>query len=85
MMKVIDLIGVLQSQDPQALVLLAADGEGNAYLPMDTEGAFTDGFYHPAMATDGDFYTVEEDKDQIPSDAVPAVVLWPMGAPEEEA
>ena len=80
-MKVKDLIAELQECDPEAVVVLQRDPEGNGYAPCagaDSSCVFSDD-------DDGQVYGIyekydnEEDQEMYgpPEDAVPCVVIWP--------
>jgi hypothetical protein len=84
-MRVKDLAAMLADLDPEALVVLAADVEGNGYNPVDNEGAYSTGRYSPAESPDGNFFPdletgdVVDEEDRPPADAVAALCLWPVG------
>lgn len=79
---VADLIGTLQQLEPDALVVLSKDGEGNAFSPLASYGV---GSYIPDSTWSGEFHSTPkpgDDPEDYPDysddpDAVKAVVLWP--------
>lgn len=81
-MLVKDVIEMLQKCEPNALVVLAKDGEGNSFSPLDATQV---GWYVAESEWDGSFYTEEEmdaeidsDEEDVDLNEIPAVVLWPI-------
>ncbi len=80
-MNVRELITQLQEVDPERVVVIASDPEGNSYSELSSyssrygfvedEGAVYIGELGPDELDDG--YTDED----VRADAVPAVVFWP--------
>lgn len=85
-MKVSDLITELQTCNPDAIVVMSADEEGNSYSPL---SAFSDIYnYIPESTWSGGISIREltpeleeegytEDDVLEDEDSVPCVVLWP--------
>jgi hypothetical protein len=79
-MQVKTLMGLLETCDPEALVVMASDGEGNSYSPL---ADFTDGHYVADTTYSGWFmsgkeeYEEEEEYEKDLADSVPAVLLYP--------
>lgn len=81
-MKVKDLIDTLKKSDPEALVVMSADSEGNGYLELRVVNFNSYNFDErnaeiglreltPEYIKEG--YTEED----LREDGIPAVVLWP--------
>ncbi len=71
-MRVRDLIELLQQEDPERLVVLAKDPEGNGYSPM---AALHDVRYFALSTWDGE---IDHPDDDPPREGgVPALVFWP--------
>jgi hypothetical protein len=86
-MKVKKLIKLLKKQDPDRLVVLSTDGEGNSYSPvsdMSTGGYRAEntwsGEVGPEEFTDEMKEAGYYDEDDVYNgkDDVPALVLWPI-------
>jgi hypothetical protein len=58
-MRVKELIELLQQEDPERLVIVSKDGEGNGFSPMIQE--FSVGFYEADSTWSGEFRTGEPD------------------------
>jgi len=71
-MKVKELIEELGKYDPDMLLVMSKDAEGNRYSPL--SGLF-DGHYVPSNTWSGD---ILDEEDEISEDAVPALVLCPV-------
>ena len=71
-MKVKDLIGMLEKFNPNYQVILQKDSEGNGYSPV--AGA-EDAHYVAEASYYGEVYS---DEDDIPDNAKPCVVIWPV-------
>lgn len=75
-MKVSTLIFLLQECDPDALVVLSSDAEGNKYSPLCPEqGVDTESIYVAGSTYSGEVYSC---RDEDPEDGVAAVVLYPI-------
>lgn len=80
-MNVADVITLLEKLDPNAVVVLSSDGEGNSFSPV--AGSVAKYFYVPEYSGSGTLYeleegeTVEELQQQYPN-AQKAVVLFPV-------
>lgn len=69
-----DLIAALGKLNPDALVVLAKDAEGNGFSPLcsaSVDTAITEGHYDAHSAWAGDFYIDDGEP------GVPAVAFWP--------
>lgn len=85
-MKVRELIEVLQQMDPERVVVLQKDGEGNGYSPCD--GVDDNAAYSPDSTWSGsvrrqklsaaDCKAGFTKEDLAPKGAQPCVVLWPV-------
>ena len=88
-MKVRELIEALNECDPEALVVLSSDGEGNRFSPVD--GYDDRQVYIPETTWSGSTkfaeltpelekagYDEEDCVDEDETDAVPCVILWPV-------
>lgn len=68
---------ILDEYDDTRVVVIATDGEGNAFSPLDNVGW---GMYFAESTWDGDFVDaddLEDDEDINADDCEPAIVLWP--------
>lgn len=83
-MTVADLIKALASEDPARLVVMAKDGEGNDYSPLSGTSRKS---YRADTTWSGETgleeLTTEDirqgyDEEDVISDGVPALVLWPV-------
>jgi hypothetical protein len=87
-MKVKDLIVELQSCDPEALIVMSSDAEGNMYAPL---AEFSDAYmYVPESPYWGEIFLreltpelesegySEEDIYEGSEDSWPCVVFWPV-------
>ena len=78
-MNVRDAIAQLSQMDPDAIVILAKDPEGNAFNPLDE---LSTAIYGPATREIGLFELTDDlrakgyDEDDL-LDGIPSVVLWP--------
>lgn len=68
-MKVKDLIEQLKEMDPEAIVVLSADSEGNRH---DTLYQVATGFWNGE-----EFWGDWEEEEDTPGNGDPAVCLWP--------
>lgn len=68
-----DLIAVLATQDPDAVIVLGNDAEGNQYTPA---ASITGGFYAAVTSYRGIFY--EAGGIWNAADGIPAVSLDPL-------
>lgn len=77
-------LAALDDLPDDTLVVLAKDGEGNGYSPLE---ALEEGRYLPENTWSGEHYMTEEqrlaqsdpdDYDPAPEEAVQAVFLWPV-------
>ena len=75
-MKVRELIEELQAVDPDMLVVLQEDAEGNGYSPL----AGAEPAYYVATSTwSGDVYGQEDiDSGEAPDGGQTALILWPV-------
>ena len=71
-MTVKELIGELSECNPDALVVMSIDGEGNAFKPVDS--GLCHGIYEDREVR---FYLDAEGEEDIPDDECNAVVIWP--------
>ncbi len=80
-MKVKELIIHLQKSDPEALVVMSCDPEGNKYSPL---AVTTDGLLY--MEDENDIYDIEEEREYLQDEEVLqnminegqiAQVFWP--------
>lgn len=82
-MRVKNLLEALAGVDPEALVIIARDNDGEMVSPVDMEAAYATGAYFPATALDGEFIddqnTEYEDR---PATSAPAICFWPTGEGE---
>lgn len=69
-MKVSELIKQLKKLPKDSIVILSSDAEGNKFSPV---SYLSKALYAP----EGDVYNLDEDKNDLPDDAVTAVVIWP--------
>lgn len=85
-----NLIEQLQELDPNAIVLLSEDAEGNGFRPLseafstgawdDTEDEFYDANLEGECEWDGEYCTDGKDceyRQVTPDTAVAAIILWP--------
>jgi len=75
-----DIINEMADEYPEAEVIIAKDGEGNVYSPLDSCSI---GMYLPENTFYGSFFTEEENADEDEDDNSDdyeenAIVLWPM-------
>lgn len=70
-MKVHELIKQLSKLDPNTLVVMACDSEGNCYSPLYDFGI---GMYRPECSYYGELV---DEEGKIESSDVPCIVLWP--------
>jgi|SaaInlStandDraft_4_1057021.scaffolds.fasta_scaffold143740_2 hypothetical protein len=80
-MKVKKLIEVLSELDPETIVVLSRDSEGNGFSPLSSFAYNV--FYIPENTWSGEVYDREEwdewsDGESVPSEAESALVLWPV-------
>lgn len=74
-MTVRELIADLQTLDPDHMVVLSQDAEGNGYSPLT---GFSEGRYEALSTWSGDVYSEEDLKDGYGDESLPSVVvLWP--------
>lgn len=84
-MNVAELKEILTNLPDETLVVLSKDAEGNAYSPL---SSFWEGHYIPDTTWAGEIWSEDDERDYDPhipedaevappSDAVPALVLWP--------
>lgn len=71
-MTVRELLSWLKDLDPDTLVILSIDEEGNAYSPV---GGWGSGKYAATTVYSGDVYN---DDDTAPESAKPCYVLYPL-------
>ena len=90
-MKVHELIELLQQADPNDLVVLSRDEEGNGYNELIdvslNQHAFVGGYGHTSSASWGGYIGYRTgvelppggytEEDRAPADAMPCAVLWP--------
>jgi hypothetical protein len=87
-MKVKELVSLLQKLNPEALVIVACDSEGNRFSPISSDLS-GEGLFFPETSWAGEFYegTEEElksdfgigpDEDDDFAQAIPAVCIWPV-------
>lgn len=87
MLKVRDLIEILETADADAVVVLACDSEGNGFSPVVEE--YSTGVYIPDTTWSGEFYSApdesecldQEDQDQYDDFeqlGIKAIVLYPV-------
>lgn len=69
-MKVKHLIKTLQKEDPEMLIVMSKDGEGNSFSPLADIG---DGFYVAESTWSGDLYC----EDEKPKKSKKVICLWP--------
>jgi hypothetical protein len=85
-MTVKELIKELKTLDPNAIVVMSSDAEGNGYSPLD---GFYQGFYTPDSTWSGEVHTQQdldgvEDLDddswapEVTEETVPCIVLCPV-------
>jgi hypothetical protein len=78
-MTVKELQEILSSLDPDTVVVLSADSEGNNYSPLSSH---SEGVYQAQTTWMGDFYFNDElgddDYFQPEGETVNAIVLWPV-------
>lgn len=85
-MRVIDLIDDLKKLDPNALVVISSDGEGNSYSPLCDD--FGIGRYKAQTTWMGELVSEDDfndnpdyydnDLDTYLSGSVPAIILYPI-------
>lgn len=66
------LIDILKKCDPNVIVILQKDAEGNGYSPL--AGTDSDVTYGATSTYSGDVYSLDESDE----DVVPCVVLYPV-------
>lgn len=88
-MKIKDLIEELQKLNPETLLVMSSDSEGNAYSPVSApisigyyfpDSSYSGDFYEGTLeelVTDGDYDSVEEAEEDM-QHAIPAVCIWPV-------
>lgn len=83
-MTVQGLIEVLRSYDPEALVVMARDAEGNSYSPLSAHAVMSydaetpcSGEVYLENLSDNDRALGYTEEDLAPDSAIKAVVLWP--------
>ena len=78
-----ELIALLQKEDPERVVVLSKDGEGNGFSPFSD---FGHGAYEPDSTYSGEL-GIEKLTDKLKEqgyteedvcDGIPALVLWPI-------
>jgi hypothetical protein len=88
-MTVRDLIAILSPMNPDALVVLQKDAEGNGYSPLRDDGAYDDSVYIADSTWSGEVKYAEltdeleeagysEEDCAEPGEGVPCVVLVPI-------
>lgn len=82
MMRVKDLLSILNDVDPDDDVILSADEEGNKYSQL-ARVSFGGIFFRPyaKQAWEGEILgseSYDEDEDPMPDEARPCVVLYPV-------
>jgi len=74
-----EMINEMAEEYPDAEVIIAKDGEGNVYSPLDSCSI---GMYLPENTWYGSFVTEEENEENEDDDSEEyeenAIVLWPM-------
>jgi len=70
-MKVKELIAQLQEYNPEDVVILAKDVEGNDLSPLDE---ITENLYEPYLSYSGSVF----DRDEDLVDCEPCITLWPI-------
>lgn len=58
-----------------ALVVMSKDGEGNSYSPLAEP---SEAVYIAESTWSGELWTTEDEDEEVPVEAVHAVVLWPV-------
>jgi len=88
-MKIKDLIEELQKLNPETLLVMSSDSEGNAYSPVSVpisvghyfpDSSYSGDFYEGTLeelVADGDYDSVEEAQEDM-QHAIPAVCIWPV-------
>lgn len=76
-MNVGELLDYLATQPRDRPVILSKDADGNGYSPLDDAD---EGMYEATSTWSGEVYypDTDEDADEPPEDAVPAVILGPV-------
>jgi hypothetical protein len=81
-MNVKDFIQILETYDPEMLVVMSSDSEGNNYSPFSD---FDEGYYIPYSTYSGEMYfdqNLEEEPDEYDVDEIRqerrALVLFPI-------
>lgn len=74
-MNVRQLIAELSNFDPNALVIMSSDSEGNHFNPVYEIG---DSKYAPYDEWSGEVIHPDDEDEYDPSDITDAVVLWPV-------
>lgn len=74
-MKVKDLIKELKKLNQDAIVVLQKDGEGNSYSPL---SGVEEAFYVAESTWGGEVYDEEDEDLELPDDAEPCAVIWPV-------
>ncbi len=84
-MKVKELIKVLRNYDPEKVVVLSKDEEGNRFSPLDEN--FEDGYYRPESSYYGEAYYGYHNKEEYEEnceididdkDIQKAIILFPL-------
>jgi hypothetical protein len=66
------LITKLQAEDPNRIVIMSSDSEGNRYSPLSSVNPFR---YLPDSTWSGEIYN--EDDEELPTGTKAALVLYP--------
>lgn len=82
MITVSELIEELSELDPDTVVVLSKDGEGNSFSPYSD---YNDGQYFPDTTWAGEFHSQQAldspeeyfEDEEIPEDGLKAICLWP--------
>lgn len=78
--KVSSLIKLLKTLDPNLIVVLSKDSEGNSFSPMPNGAGFCESVYRPDSTWSGELVESEEgakEKVELEKGDLPCVVFWP--------
>lgn len=72
---------VLEESDPNAIIVMSKDSEGNDFRPMSKQGGLSENMVFEPLSEKaiwtGEVYE-QDDEDAPEEGAIPCIVLWPI-------